>query len=125
MAYLAPTLLTCATCGLEARIEIVVGEGPASRKGDIPYRSYNDPAPFVKEVQDDKRTGRLLCPEDGTPVWTNQPGRRAFGPLTAKEMQGRHGRAWLVPGTDNPFPPEPPSRSSRTPFSGPGPIKPG
>lgn len=78
MAYLDRTKLTCPSCGLTDTIRIVVGVGPHSRKGDVPYRTYHAPGPFAEERDDhDKKTGRLLCPRDQSPVWTNKPGRQA------------------------------------------------
>lgn len=125
MAYLKSTRITCPKCGFAANIEIVVGVGPGSRKGDVPYRSYRESGPFIAELDhEDERTGRLLCPADSTPVWTNSGTKYVQGPLTAQEMQGPHGRRWLVPGTENPFPPEPVEFDARDPFSGPRPIKP-
>ena len=123
MAYLQPNQLKCPQCGFEANIETVVGVGPGSRKGDIAQRYFRDAGPFVEGKTSDKR-GTLSCPEDGTVVWTNTRTRHAYGPLTKKEMQGRHGRDWLVPGTENPFPPKPIKFNPRDPFSGPRPIKP-
>jgi len=77
MAYLSPTTLTCPECGFSARIKIVVGVGPGSRKGDIPYRRFRTADPFTPELKDGKKTGTLLCPNDGTPVWTNQAQQQA------------------------------------------------
>ena len=123
MAYLNPTKLTCPTCGFSAQIETVVGVGPGSRKGDIAQRYFRDPGPFTEAETEDGR-GTLSCPEDGTLVWTNSRTQHAYGPLRAKEMQGVHGRNWLVPGTENPFPPKPIIFSPENPFSGPRPVKP-
>jgi len=123
MAYLNPTKLTCPTCGFSAQINTVVGVGPGSRKGDIAQRYFNDPGPFTKGKNETGVTS-LLCPEDGTLVWTNTRTKHAYGPLGAKEMQGAHGQKWLVPGTENPFPPKPIKFNPRDPFSGPRPVKP-
>ncbi len=117
MAYLSPSKLTCPTCGLSAQVETVVGVGPGSRPGDIPYRSYNEAGPFTEGKTDDGAKS-LFCPEDGTCVWSNSPSKRAYGPLTKQEMQGITGRNWLVSDTENPFPPETIPYNPKDPFSG-------
>lgn len=90
MAYLSPTTLTCPTCGFAARIKLVEGVGPGSRRGDIPYRRYNSAPPFAEHLDaKGKPTGTLLCPKDATPVWTNQPSATMEGPLTEREMAHR------------------------------------
>ncbi|WP_371226213.1 hypothetical protein [Roseovarius sp. 2305UL8-3] len=124
MAYLTPpTKLICPTCGFEGHIVVVVGVGPGSRRGDIPQRYFNESGPFAKGRTEDG-IGTLNCPKDGTLLWTNKRGARAYGPLTMKEMQGIHGRKWLVPGTENPFPPKIPRIDPRDPFSGKPPPRP-
>jgi hypothetical protein len=78
MAYLDTTTLTCPTCGLSAKASIVVGVGPGSKKGDIPYKTVRSADPFICETDDDgRKTGRVLCPTDGHLVWTDRPGRSA------------------------------------------------
>ena len=78
MAHLATAAPTCPTCGLTGHVQIVVGTGPASRPGAIPYRHFRTPGPFTAETDDQgRRTGRLLCPADATPVWTDTPGASA------------------------------------------------
>jgi hypothetical protein len=77
LAYLSPTTLTCPDCGFSARIKIVVSMGPGSRKGDIAARRFLNPEPFEAELKDGKKTGTLLCPNDGTVVWINQAGQKA------------------------------------------------
>ena len=78
MAYLNPTKLTCPNCDLVAEIRIVVGVGPGTLKGDTPYRRYHNPGPLTEQLDETgKPTGALLCPNDGTVVWTNQPGKKA------------------------------------------------
>lgn len=124
MAYLSPTKLTCPTCGLSARVELVVGVGPGSRKGDLPYRQYREEGPFVAS-ETASGLGQLLCPEDGTVVWTNQRAAQALGPLTEREMRGITGERWLVPGTPNPFPREPLGFDPNDPFSAPPRTRPG
>ena len=84
MADLATTPLTCPTCGLSAVVSVVVGVGPGSQKGDIPYRIVRSADPFVSETDDDgRKTGQVLCPTDGSLVWTNEPGRKAV--IAAKD----------------------------------------
>lgn len=122
MAYLEPTRLRCPACGFSARIEILVGVGPGSRKGDIPSRSFMDPSPFVEGRTEDGGRG-LLCPVDGALVWAVQPARPAYGPLTRREMQGRAGHVWLVPGSENPFPREFAEYRPGDPFTAPPPGK--
>lgn len=87
MAFLKPAKLTCPTCSLTGMIQVVVGVGPLSRKGDIPYQSYNKTGPFTEHLDaHGKKTGSLLCPKDGTPVWTNRPSATMEGPLTEREI---------------------------------------
>lgn len=100
MAYLKPTRLKCPKCGFKATIKLVVGVGPGSRRGDVPYENYHSFLPFTEEAHPDgKPTGRLLCPEDGTVVWTNTRSYRALGPLTQKETGNPLNRKWMAPGT--------------------------
>ncbi|SMY06085.1 hypothetical protein LOM8899_00206 [Flavimaricola marinus] len=72
MAYLDPTTLTCPSCGLSGEVVIVVGVGPGSRKGDIPYKKAQKAGPFDKSAD-----GTLGCPTDGTEVWRNRPAQKA------------------------------------------------
>jgi len=128
MAYLSPpTTLTCPACGFEGQIVVVVGVGPASRRGDIAPRYFKEPGAFTEGETEDG-IGTLNCPNDGTLVWTNKRTHHAYGPLSRKEMQGIHGRNWLVPETENPFPPQKHDYNPKDPFSGgptprPPPIK--
>ncbi len=100
MAYLTPTTLTCPSCGFKGKVETVTGAGPGMRKGDIPYRSYMSAGPFTEHLDaQGKKTGSLLCPQDGTPVWTNQPSVLAFGPITSQEHERtEHRRSPMAPG---------------------------
>ncbi len=78
MAHLTNISPTCQTCGLTGVVQIIVGTGPASRPGSKPYRRFRTPGPFTPETDaQGHRTGRLLCPADATPVWTNFPGATA------------------------------------------------
>ncbi len=72
MAYLQPTTLTCPTCQFSAQIKVVVGIGPGSNRGDIPYERYKSAPPFTEG-----ENGQLLCLHDGTVVWTNTAARKA------------------------------------------------
>ena len=72
MAYLKPTTLTCPTCDFSAEVKIVVGIGPGSNRGDTPYERYRSAPPFTEGDN-----GTLLCPNDGTVVWTNISGTKA------------------------------------------------
>ena len=75
MAYLTHISPTCPTCGISGSVRIVVGTGPASRPGSKPYRRWQDTGPFTAETDaQGRRTGRLLCPTDGAPVWSDTPG---------------------------------------------------
>lgn len=117
MAYLSPPMTcTCPTCGFKGSLVVVTGVGPQSRKGDIPYKSYKSPGPFTEHLDaQGKKTGSLLCPNDGTPVWTNQRAASAFGPITKEEHQSRERRRRPVaPG------------NSKSPFGVPaqGPMQP-
>ena len=77
MAYVSSTTLTGPDCGSFARGKIVVSVGPSSLRGDLPARSFHHAEPFTAEFKDGKKTGTLLCPNDGTPVWTNRPTQKA------------------------------------------------
>ncbi|WP_299192304.1 hypothetical protein [uncultured Litoreibacter sp.] len=107
MAYLSPPITcTCPTCGFKGRFVVVTGVGPQSRKGDIPYKSYKSPGPFTEHLDaQGKKTGSLLCPNDGTPVWTNQRAATAFGPITRDEHQRdmRRRTPTALGGPKNPF----------------------
>lgn len=117
MAYLDHTRLKCPTCGFKARIKLVVSVGPGTRRGDVPGKYFHDAAPYT-EGRTKEGIGQLLCPNDGTLVWTNQPTQHAYGPLTEKEMRGSAGHRWLVPDTQNPFSSSPRRPNSQDPFSG-------
>ncbi len=78
MAYLTHISPTCPNCGLTGAVQIVVSTGLASRPGSKPHRRFRTPGPFTPETDDQgHKTGRLLCPADATPVWTNAPGASA------------------------------------------------
>lgn len=78
MAYLSPQRLSCSTCEFSDEIQLVIGVGPQSEEGDIPYRRFNSEGGFVIGLQEDgKRDGTLQCPADGTVVWTDKPGKKA------------------------------------------------
>ena len=100
MAYLKPKRLKCPKCGFQATIKTVIGVGPGSRRGDVPSKRFHSCVPFVAETSAaGKPTGRLLCPNDATPVWTNMRGYRALGPLTEKEQGNPLMHGWMAPGT--------------------------
>ncbi|SFR40651.1 hypothetical protein [Litoreibacter janthinus] len=78
MAYLDPKTLTCPKCDFSDEIRIVVGVGPSSEPGDTPYRRFQNSGGFIKGTKEDgTRDGTLLCPNDGTIVWTNKAGKKA------------------------------------------------
>jgi hypothetical protein len=72
MAYLKPTTLTCPTCDFSAEIKIVVGIGAGSNRADTPFEHFKSAPPFTEGAE-----GTLLCPRDGTVVWTNIAGKKA------------------------------------------------
>ncbi|QGX97270.1 hypothetical protein EI983_02855 [Roseovarius faecimaris] len=117
MAYRTPpTPLSCPICGFVGHVVIVIGKGPSTRKGDVPYRQFREEGPFIKAETEDG-LAQLTCPEDGTVVWTNERAAIAYGPLTEQEMRGITGQRWLVPGTETPFPPEPRPYNPDDPFT--------
>ncbi|MFT7594820.1 MAG: hypothetical protein ACI8R4_002144 [Paracoccaceae bacterium] len=78
MAYLDETTLHCPACDHTDRIGLVVGVGPHSRPGDTPYRHYRKPGSFSEGTNSSgAKNGTLLCPKDGTIVWTDQAGQKA------------------------------------------------
>jgi hypothetical protein len=117
MAYLSPTKLKCSNCGFSARIKIVVSVGPQTRRGDIAARNFMSPEPFTEGETEDGISS-LFCPSCATLVWTNKRPTPAYGPLTEDEMRTITGLRWLVPGTENPFPPKTPPPNPDDPFSG-------
>ena len=78
MAYLSPKRLTCPLCDFSDEIELVVGVGPSSAKGDTPYRRFRKAGRFtIGTNADGSKNGTLTCPNDATVVWTNQAGKKA------------------------------------------------
>ncbi len=70
MAYLKPEILTCPNCDYTTEIEVVVGVGPHSQKGDIPYQAHN-------RRETDVDGPNITCPNAGTVLWTDKPGKKA------------------------------------------------
>ena len=78
MAYLRPKHLTCPTCDFSDEIGLVIGVGPGSANGHIPYRRFRKAGGFnIGLTADGSQNGTLICPNDGTIVWTNQSGKKA------------------------------------------------
>lgn len=78
MAYLNPKILRCPVCDFEDALDIVVGVGPASQKGDTPYRRYRNAGACTEGLRaDGSKDGTLCCPKDGTVLWTNTVGQKA------------------------------------------------
>ena len=62
MAYLQPQTLTCSQCDFRSEITWVVGVGPNSKPGDVPYRHVHKPGDFLR---DDNARDTLICPKCG------------------------------------------------------------
>jgi hypothetical protein len=78
MAYLKPKRLKCPACDFADEIGLVIGVGPHSEAGDIPYRRFNKPGGFTVGLRPDgSKDGTLRCPNDDTVVWTNEAGKKA------------------------------------------------
>jgi hypothetical protein len=70
MAYLSPKILHCPNCDYTTKVEIVVGVGPHSKKGDVPYKRH-----LRSDTGVDGPT--ITCPNDGTVLWTDKAGKKA------------------------------------------------
>jgi hypothetical protein len=69
MAYLDTKTLRCPNRDYTEEVEIVVGVGPHSKKGDTPYKRHRRSKTGVDGPS-------ITCPNDGTVLWTDIEGKR-------------------------------------------------